>query len=73
MLIFRENREKLILEQCEAENQFSAIFSKSKHFGVYVASHLLHKCGHLAHYGVSKKALSPSETKLQKIIETRNP
>jgi len=68
MLILRGNREKLILEQCEAENQFLAIFSKNKHFGLYVASQLLNKCGHYAHFGVSKKALSLSETKLQKSV-----
>ena len=38
MLIFKENRRKLILTSRLDKNQFFAIISKNKHFKVYVAS-----------------------------------
>jgi len=55
-----KNREKLILVRSELENQFLVIFSKSKHFRVYVASQLLHKYGHCEHHALLEKLVRPS-------------
>ena len=47
---------------CE-EKQFFSIFSKNMRLNPYVASQLVYKHGHCAHFAVSEKSLRPSGTK----------
>ena len=49
-----------------AENQFFAIFSKSKHFELYIASQHQYKYGYYEHFTLSEKPLCPSGAEKQK-------
>ena len=47
------------------ETQFFAIYTKTKHFKVYVASQHLYKCGHCGHFKLKMKSLRPSHSDLR--------